>query len=125
MGCRDDAGMAFDFKLTKLVANPLLPVFHYVHGRTQAQPQGKRSATSFPYGTHVVLLSIQRQPGVGGQGKDPALVRSFVYAYSSSPAEILPFARLIELNGMKASDEITEEQSRQVGFSFTPTSLPG
>ena len=28
-----------------------------------------------------------------------------------------PYRRLITLNGMKASDEITEEQSRQAGYS--------
>lgn len=50
---------------------------------------------------------------MGRKGKDLALVSLQVDVYTDTKANYLRLSRLIELNGMKASDEITEEQSRQ------------
>ena len=48
---------------------------------------------------------------MGRKGKDLALV-------SRWPVRGCAHTRLIELNAMKASDEITEEQSRQMLFDI-------
>jgi ESCRT-I complex subunit VPS28 len=89
-------------------------VIHYIHGCSEIESKGQRSITSLPYGINEWLFKIQGESRMGRKSKDLTLVSSLQCLIRSRAND-----RLITLNALKASDEITEEQSRQVCIPVT------
>lgn len=107
-----------------LTTNERATVVHHAAGRIEVESQGERPAASVRERPHGRLCPLQELVRVGRSGKDLALVRYFLLFPSSSCLSLplttlnsvlsLWATRLITLNALSASDEITDDQSRQV-----------
>ena len=93
---------------------------YHIRGRAQAAHAREGPAAPDPAGARHKLRAFQGQQGLGGPEQDGWLVSSLFPAAhrvsgngrADTSANLY---RLITLNGMKASEELTEEQARQVG----------
>jgi hypothetical protein len=95
---------------------------HYVHGCAQAAFASEGSVAPYLAGAGYGLCEVQGEQGLGGEEQDGWLVGG---GWSRRGGVLnVCFPRLITLNGMKASEEITEEQSRQARPSFPSWANP-
>lgn len=86
---------------------------YYLHGRSKAPASSQRPAPSTIAGVDDWICKIQRECGMGGKRSHRALVRPRATSVVNGMNDAY-LGRLVTLNAMKASDEITEDQSRQV-----------
>ncbi|KAG6334696.1 hypothetical protein ID866_4395 [Astraeus odoratus] len=90
-----------------------LAEFHNFYGCVEASTSGQRPAASYSPGAHHGLCAIQGQQRLGWKKSNGGMVGIPLLAPVDHLGDITCL-RLITLNGMKASEELTEEQSRQV-----------
>ena len=95
------------------------PEFYYIYGRVAFEDASKGPATSYLAGTDDKLCAVFEKQGLGRPKPHSCLV--CLNPISSKMRKFMIAFRLIALNAMKASEEISEEQARQVCFASTPS----
>ena len=111
MGSGDDSGTHRRASVVAHLLNIHLEL-HHLHGCTEAWLPCQRSTPPYPAGACDWVCTIQGEQGLGGSREDGQLVS--LPSQNTERISMIWSHRLITLNGMKASEEITEEQSRQV-----------